>query len=121
MCSSRSAGLRDKIPAALITSPLQTCEITRSKTATYRALAGKVRVPRVYASADRIDRYPVLVKPDRGQGSQGVHMVAAADELDDALREVRDPLICEYLPGEEFTVDCFSDRRVQQACVQRCI
>lgn len=100
----------DKIPAALITSPLQTCEITRSKTATYRALVGKVRVPRVYASTDRIDRYPVLVKPDRGQGSQGVHMVAAADELDHALREVRDPLICEYLPGEEFTVDCFSDR-----------
>ncbi len=100
----------DKIAAALITSPPQTCEITRSKTATYRALAGKVRVPRVYASTDRIDRYPVLVKPDRGQGSQGVHMVAAADELEHALREVRDPLICEYLPGEEFTVDCFSDR-----------
>jgi carbamoyl-phosphate synthase large subunit len=100
----------DRIPAALITSPLQTCETTRSKTATYRALAGKVRVPRVYASSDRIDRYPVLVKPDRGQGSQGVRKVAAADELDHALREIRDPVICEYLPGEEFTVDCFSDR-----------
>jgi carbamoyl-phosphate synthase large subunit len=100
----------DKIPAALITSPLQTCEITRSKTATYRALAGKVRVPRVYADAGQIDHYPVLVKPDRGQGSQGVRKVAAASELDHALREIRDPVICEYLPGEEFTVDCFSDR-----------
>ncbi len=100
----------DRIPAALITSPLKTCEITRSKTATYRALAGKVRVPHVYASANEIDRYPVLVKPDRGQGSQSVRMVNSEDDLDHALREVRDPVICEYLPGEEFTVDCFSDR-----------
>jgi carbamoyl-phosphate synthase large subunit len=104
---SRSA---DKIPAALITSPIQTCEITRSKTATYRALAGKVRVPKVYGSASEIVSYPVLVKPDKGQGSQGVRMVESADELDHALREIREPVISEYLPGEEFTVDCFSDR-----------
>jgi carbamoyl-phosphate synthase large subunit len=100
----------DRIPAAIISSPALACEITRSKTATYRALAGKVRVPHVYGSASEVVSYPVLVKPDRGQGSQGVRVIDTEDELNHAMREVRDPVICEYLPGEEFTVDCFSDR-----------
>ncbi len=99
-----------KIPATLITSSNHTCEITRSKTATYRALAGKVRVPHVYDSASEVINFPVLVKPDRGQGSQGVRLIHTEDELNHAMREVRELVICEYLPGEEFTVDCFSDR-----------
>jgi hypothetical protein len=100
----------DRIPAALITSSIETCKITRSKTATYSALAGKVRVPHVFDSASEIVNYPVLVKPDRGQGSQSVQKVDSVAELDHVLRKIRDPIICEYLPGEEFTVDCFSDR-----------
>lgn len=100
----------DRIPAAVISSPAHTCDITRSKSATYRALAGKLRVPHVYSSPDDIEHYPVLVKPDRGQGSQGVRLVNTADELHNAMSDVRDPIVCEYLPGNEFTVDCFSDR-----------
>ena len=100
----------DRIPAAIISSPAHTCEITRSKSATYRALSGKVRVPRVFESADDVDSYPVLVKPDRGQGSQGVRVINTKDELLHATANVDDQIICEYLPGEEFTVDCFTDR-----------
>lgn len=100
----------NEIPAVVISSPMRTCEVTRSKSATYLALAGLVRVPHVYKSVDESLSYPVLVKPDRGQGSQGVQVVGTADELRNAMREVRDPIVCEYLPGEEFTVDCFSDR-----------
>lgn len=100
----------DRIPASLITSSIETCEITRSKTATYSALAGKVRVPRVYDSVSEIVSFPVVVKPDRGQGSQGVRVIHTKDELNHAMHEVRNLVICEYLPGEEFTVDCFSDR-----------
>jgi carbamoyl-phosphate synthase large subunit len=100
----------NEIPAAVISSPVRTCEITRSKSATYRSLAGLVRVPHVYEPTDAFFNYPLLVKPDRGQGSQGVRMARTAEELRHAMREVTAPIICEYLPGEEFTVDCFSDR-----------
>ena len=37
-------------------------------------------------------------------------MARTAEELRHVMREVTAPIICEYLPGEEFTVDCFSDR-----------
>ncbi len=104
---SEVAGL---IPATIISSPATACRVTRSKSATYRALFDKVRVPHTYASHDVEGNYPVLVKPDRGQGSQNVYRVSTPDELHNALSMVRDPIICEYLPGDEFTVDCFSDR-----------
>ncbi len=54
------------------------------------------------------ERYPVLVKPDRGQGSSDVQRVDNAEQLAIALRRIADPIICEYLPGDEYTVDCFS-------------
>lgn len=100
----------ERLPAIVISSPSSACEITRSKSDTYRALAGDIRVPRVYASSSEVSNYPVFVKPDRGQGSFGIAKVNNEDELLGAMRAIRTPIVCEYLPGEEYTVDCFSDR-----------
>src|SRR5262249_25797481 len=77
---------------------------------TYRVLSHLVRVPHVYSVSEKVDAYPVLVKPDRGQGSAGVIKVDHCNALQAALRLVSDPIVCEYFPGEEYTVDCFSDR-----------
>jgi len=100
----------DRLPAKVITSSSSACEITRSKSATYRALSGVIRVPRLFSSSEAVDSFPLLVKPDRGQGSSGITRVDSEEELIRALQATCDPLICEYLPGEEYTVDCFSDR-----------
>jgi carbamoyl-phosphate synthase large subunit len=98
------------LPVKVISSPSRTCEITRSKLSTYQALKGKLRVPCIYASADEVVHYPVLIKPDRGQGSFGVARIDDRSSLIRLLRSTPEPIICEYLPGEEYTVDCFSDR-----------
>jgi carbamoyl-phosphate synthase large subunit len=98
----------DRIDARVLTSPLETCRITRLKSLTYAALAGVVSVPRVYADAGEVDRFPVFVKPDRGQGSHRARLARDPDELRCALAD--GDLILEHLPGDEFTVDCFSDR-----------
>lgn len=99
-----------RLPAAVIGSPADACEVTRSKSATYRRLQGHVPVPRLYPSTDAVAEYPVFVKPDRGNGSIGARRVDGPRQLVAALQETPDPIICEYLPGEEYTVDCFSDR-----------
>tara|TARA_Y100000361_G_C11144298_1_gene337061 strand:- start:610 stop:1773 length:1164 start_codon:yes stop_codon:yes gene_type:complete len=48
-----------------------------------------------------VPRYQLLnsgfLKPDKGQGSRG------------SLQTTEDYLYCEYLPGKEYTVDCFTD------------
>jgi hypothetical protein len=98
------------IPAKVISSPADVCETTRSKSLTYRRLGRLLRVPTIYDNPERIASYPVFVKPDKGQGSFGVRKVHNQNELLTALSGVPDAIICEYLPGEEFTVDCFSDR-----------
>lgn len=100
---------RDSIPAKVVAPELQTCSLTRSKRKTYEALSGLIKVPEVYEALDSA-RYPAIVKPDIGQGSQGVRKVEDATAAEGALAALPNGLLCEYLPGEEYTVDCFSDR-----------
>lgn len=96
----------------LVTSPLPTCELTRSKRATYLRFRDIIRTPHVHESPDAA-RYPVFLKPDVGQGSKGTFLATSSDEA--KVHLARDPslLLLEYLPGNEFTVDCFTDRTGQ--------
>lgn len=102
--------IRNEIPAVLVTSPQETCEITRSKSATYRTFRGIVPVPVIHETVNSVRDFPVIVKPDRGQGSFGVVKARSSEELQRAWSELEQAVICEYLPGKEYTVDCFSDR-----------
>jgi hypothetical protein len=101
----------DQLSAKVVTSPVETCRITRSKSRTYELLRGVLPVPRVFASAEDVSAadFPVFVKPDRGQGSVGACLVHSPGELRRAV-ESGSLLIMEALGGSEVTVDCFSDR-----------
>ena len=101
---------RDRIPVTLVTSDHDACITTRSKSTTYRRLANVLPVPRLYSSASDVAEFPVLVKPDKGQGSSHVTLAHTHEQLASALTTTPGPIVCEYLPGEEFTVDCFSSR-----------
>ena len=99
-----------RLAAPVAGSPPETCRTTRFKSLTYQRLAGAVRTPKSYADPAAVASYPVFVKPDRGQGSQGARVVQTPDEL--RVEWNRNPglMIHEYLPGREYTVDCFADR-----------
>ena len=56
------------------------------------------------------DSFPVFVKPEKGQGSQRAHVITDLRDLNYFMDKYDDLLITEYLPFEEYTVDCFSDR-----------
>lgn len=99
-----------RIKAKIVSSPLETSMITRSKSMTYRHMTGFLPVPRLYPDIASVDRYPVFVKPDKGQGAQDTHLVESREHLAQLLREDKRRIITEYLPGNEYTVDCFSDR-----------
>ena len=99
---------QDKICANVVTSALETIEITRSKKKTYEFLKQEDFIPRVYENVDEIKFYPVFVKPDIGQGSCGVCKIEAPEEFS-KVNDLEKNVICEYLPGEEVTVDCFTD------------
>jgi len=102
--------VRDLIPATVISPSQDICEITRSKSATYTRLCQLIRVPKVYDQNERDLEFPLFVKPDKGQGSVDTRIVSNYSELHSAIAQIPSAIVCEYLPGDEYTVDCFSDR-----------
>lgn len=103
-----------EIGAKVVTSPLETCLITRSKLRSYQFFASILPTPHVYKHIEDIDTFPVFTKPDIGQGSQGALKVETREQLesllDESIRTGREIVIMEYLPGAEYTIDCFSHR-----------
>lgn len=98
---------RREIDAEIVASPPETIEITRSKRKTYACFAAEDFVPEMYSQLEEIT-YPVFVKPDIGQGSEGARLVHSAGELQ-TLDHKEKMIFSEYLPGEELSVDCFTD------------
>jgi carbamoyl-phosphate synthase large subunit len=56
------------------------------------------------------DNFPLFTKPDIGYGSRNSSIVRDRESLNYAFKNDADEkIVLEYLPGEEFTIDCFSD------------
>jgi predicted ATP-grasp superfamily ATP-dependent carboligase len=101
---------QEKLSAKVLTSPLETCEIARSKSKTYQVLKSIIQCPKTYDVKDPKICFPVFVKPDVGQGSKGAHKIHNREELINAYNQNNKIIISEYLPGSEYTIDCFSNR-----------
>lgn len=95
----------------VICSSYQTSIIARSKKKTYETLLNFIRVPQLYVDkADMVkllERDFLFLKPDVGQGSKGARVIKQYTDIPDDISSF---VITEYLPGDEFTVDCFTDR-----------
>ena len=101
---------KSKIHAQVIITDFNTTKICRSKKETYKFFEGEGFTPKVYTNVDEISQYPVFLKPDIGEGSKGTQIVYNRNELEFYEKRNSELLICEYLPGKEYTVDCFTDR-----------
>jgi carbamoyl-phosphate synthase large subunit len=101
----------NKIGAGIVSSPLSTCLVCRSKFRTYEKFKGLLPVPRIFDKPSDVDKFPVFVKPDIGQGSQFTSKVENLETLEVLLKNNPNLIISEYLPGKEYTIDCFTDRR----------
>ena len=95
----------------IISSEINTTEICLSKKKTYRKLNGIVPIPLLYASVDDIRAYPVFIKPDVGYGSRGVYKAVNKEGAEFHLLNNPNSIISQYLPGKEYTIDCFTNFR----------
>ena len=95
----------------VVASPVETTQISLSKELTYKKLDGSVLIPKVFSPLNvPVDEFPVFAKPKVGYGAKGTKKLSNQDEVNSFVKGKDDLLIVEYLPGEEYTVDCFTDR-----------
>jgi hypothetical protein len=102
---------QDRLAARVIGSPCESARIARRKSLTYGLFADQEFCPVVYpAPLDRLPVFPVFLKPDEGQGGKGACVAHDAAELRRLVAADPGLLACECLPGDELSVDCFTDR-----------
>jgi hypothetical protein len=94
----------------LVNGDPETTAIARRKSATYALFQDCPWLPHVFEGIADVKTWPIIVKPDMGQGGQGVALVHSASEAVAAATATAEPILVEYLPGDELTVDCFSAR-----------
>lgn len=97
----------------VISSPLKTTEICLSKKRTYELFRNLMKVPRIFNNFNEVKEYPVFMKPDVGYGSRGAQIIGSSVQGLQHLKLYPNCLILENLPGEEYTVDCFTNRNRQ--------
>ena len=97
------------IQAVVVSSCSETAKICRHKSLTYKTLAGLGFVPNVY-SYDSIPAFPIFAKDDEGQGGRNACLISNQSELSKIKDTPINYVLCEYLPGKEVTIDCFTDR-----------
>ena len=100
---------REILKCSFIGSDLETTLICRSKLKTYKLMKEIIPTPIIYNSEDNMN-FPVFLKPDVGQGSKGCFIAYTKDDVFYHINKDPSLLILENLPGNEFTIDCFTDR-----------
>lgn len=105
------------LSAYLINGDRNTTQIARSKIKTYDLFNEYSWCPKYYTKFENIE-FPVICKPDLGQGAQGVYKCDNYYDLKIYSDKVDFPVIVEYLPGNELTVDCFTDRNKKLIWIQ---
>ncbi len=96
----------------IIGSSPEATSICAAKSATYKLLENIIPIPRVFDAHNESIPFPVFVKPDRGYGSRNSYKVDDKNHLNRLLNHQGSEriMILEYLPGMEWTIDCFSNQ-----------
>lgn len=123
--------LKDDLKAHVVVSNSKTCDVCRSKSKTYKFFREFDFIPKLYdISKDSFDdldyvrkqtdgEFPIFLKPDVGQGAKGVAIANNVDDLKHHFTENPGLIAVEYLPNEEYTIDCFSAKGKLLYCEKR--
>jgi len=102
----------DSLRCEVVTSPVETCEITRSKLRTYEHFKDVLPTPRIFKDVSEVAEVdlPVFLKPEIGQGSKGTQLAKTFEDIEFYTKKDPSLLLLEYLPGKEYTIDCFTNK-----------
>lgn len=100
-----------ELGCVVIGSPPSVTSLCASKVETYQKLESVVSCPKWTVDISEVNEFPVFIKPVEGYGSRNT--LCARNRSSAEAHVSSNPLIpfvfCENLPGEEYTIDCFSN------------
>lgn len=123
--------LEEDLDAHVVVSNSETCDVCRSKSRTYEFFKEFDFVPKTYGISlesfndlshvkkETEGEFPIFLKPDVGQGAKGVAIANNIDDLKHHFTENPGLIAVEYLPNEEYTIDCFSANGKLLYCEKR--
>jgi hypothetical protein len=100
---------QDKINTKVAVPGVWQAEVCRSKKKIYHLFKDFEFNPTVFEGIEDIKEYPIYAKLDEGQGSKGAFVVKDRKQLE-VIPDIENYVLMELLPGEELTIDCFTDR-----------
>ena len=94
----------NEIGCKVIASDVETTQICLSKTKTYKALGGTVKIPRILSAYKLLQvgdsAFPIFAKPDIGYGSRGAKKITSVEDLKAHMDQYPSCILSEFLPGE---------------------
>lgn len=87
-----------------------------SKYKFYTKLEGVFPIPSFTLHLGAKQEYPAFIKPIRGKGSRDSYICESEDTALYVTSRHKNMLVCEYLPGKEYTVDVLSDLNGKALC-----
>jgi hypothetical protein len=97
-----------ELNCSVLASPIETLEIIRKKSSTYAFVKDKILTPNII---NKKNVYPIFSKPDIGSSSRNTIKIESDIDFEYAKNKFPNNILLEYLPGEEYTVDCFTDKK----------
>lgn len=100
--------------AKVLISNEEVVKICRDKINTQKYLeANGFKVPHMYTpnelnSSSKLT-YPLFIKPKDGSSSINAFKVNSKNELDTYKKLIKNPIVQDFIEGDEYTVDCFLD------------
>ena len=104
---------RGTFKTKILGSDAETARVCRSKRKTYEVFRDMKFCPNIYDCFDSIqeNEYPIFIKPDIGVGGKNTKIISSYNDDCLSYKERKDEFVfCEYLPGQEYTIDCYTNR-----------
>lgn len=104
----------EELGTTVLVSSLKVNEICYNKTLTHQFfIDNNIKCPKVYdideILSSKNPSYPYLIKPAKGSSSVGVYKIRNKKELAFFKDYIKDPILQEYLSGDEYTIDALLD------------
>lgn len=113
LLAEQKSYIEEKTNAKVLISDIEVVKICRDKINTQRFLEkNNLKIPKMYSDEEISNgdvSFPLFIKPKSGSSSINTFKVNDMNELNTYMSIVEDPVIQNFMSGEEYTVDVFLD------------